>query len=157
VRIGLISDTHGHLDPRVPELFAGVDLILHGGDVGHPRILHELDQIAPVTAVLGNNDAGLVLRETEVLTVVGQRWLMHHIVNPGNLSEHLRRRVAQEKPAVLVFGHTHIAFDGVVNGVRFVNPGYSGKPRFDQARSVAVMERVAAEWRVTFLPLADKP
>ena len=46
MKIGVLSDTHGFLDPRIPELFAGVDHILHAGDVGQPLILVELEQIA---------------------------------------------------------------------------------------------------------------
>ena len=59
MRIGVISDTHDLLDPRVPELFAGVEHILHGGDVGLPWLMLKLDEIAPVTAVLGNTDVGI--------------------------------------------------------------------------------------------------
>ncbi|HVV72662.1 MAG TPA: metallophosphoesterase family protein, partial [Verrucomicrobiae bacterium] len=56
MRIGVISDTHNYLDPRVAEIFRGVEHILHGGDIGLPSILLELERIAPVTAVQGNTD-----------------------------------------------------------------------------------------------------
>jgi hypothetical protein len=55
--IGVISDTHGYVDPRVFELFAGVDHILHAGDIGPPGVVLQLERIAPVTAVRGNCDA----------------------------------------------------------------------------------------------------
>ena len=71
MKLGLISDTHDYLDPRIPELFAGVDHILHAGDVGRPLLIVELEQIAPVTAVTGNTDEGLPLRETELVTLDG--------------------------------------------------------------------------------------
>src|SRR5439155_5140763 len=57
--IGLIADTHGYLDPRVPPVLKGVDLILHAGDIGAEGVLTALASIAPVTAVAGNNDAKL--------------------------------------------------------------------------------------------------
>ncbi|HAV64105.1 MAG TPA: YfcE family phosphodiesterase, partial [Verrucomicrobiales bacterium] len=58
MRIGVISDTHGYLDPKIPALFQGVEHILHAGDIGYASIILELEQIAPVTAVLGNTDIG---------------------------------------------------------------------------------------------------
>src|SRR5438034_4370064 len=57
--IGLIADTHGYLDPRVPPALKGVDLILHAGDIGAEGVLAALKRIARVTAVAGNNDANL--------------------------------------------------------------------------------------------------
>jgi hypothetical protein len=86
MKIGAISDTHGYFDPKIVKLFAGVDHILHAGDIGLPWLILELEQIAPVTAVLGNNDAGLDFKETEVAEFDGRKFLVHHIVDP-------RRRV----------------------------------------------------------------
>ena len=54
--IGVVSDTHGYLNPKVPELLAGVEHILHAGDIGDAGIIEELARIAPVTTVRGNND-----------------------------------------------------------------------------------------------------
>ncbi|MCL4789843.1 MAG: metallophosphoesterase family protein, partial [Verrucomicrobia bacterium] len=82
MKIGVISDTHGFLDPKVSKLFAGVDHILHGGDVGPYTLLAELAAIAPVTAVLGNTDTWLQLKLTEFVELGGRRFLVHHIVNP---------------------------------------------------------------------------
>src|SRR5262245_61456345 len=107
MRIGVISDTHGYLDPRVPALFAGVEHILHAGDIGPNSILVALEQIAPVTAVLGNNDAGLDLRETECVSLTGKKILVHHIVDVHAPDESLRRRLEREQPDVVVFGHSH--------------------------------------------------
>ena len=82
-RIGVISDTHNYLDPRIPGLFAGVDYILHAGDIGLPAILLQLEQIAPVTAVMGNtDDAGFHYRQTEMVEVAGRRFFVQHIVTP---------------------------------------------------------------------------
>ena len=75
MKIGVISDTHDFLDPRVKELFAGVDHILHAGDIGTVWITFELEQIAPVTAVFGNTDAGLSFRETELVTLGEKKFL----------------------------------------------------------------------------------
>lgn len=139
MKIGLISDTHGRLDPEVPALFAGVDHILHAGDVGIMRVIFDLEQVAPVTAVLGNVDSGLHLRETEVVMVSQWKFLVQHIIDPRALGESLQRRVAREQPHVVVFGHTHQPFCETVEGRLFINPGSAGRPRFHLPRSVALL------------------
>ena len=79
--IGIISDTHDYLDPKVPSLFRDVSHIIHAGDVGRPRILLELEQMAPVSAVLGNTDHDLDLKMYEWVKVGTRRILVHHIVD----------------------------------------------------------------------------
>lgn len=143
MQIGLISDTHGYFDPKIPEIFAGVDHILHAGDIGTGRILMQLESIAPVTAVLGNNDygiAGLDCRETETVELNGVRFLVHHIVNPRCAVDSIGERFLRDRPRCVIFGHTHERFDREVDGVRFVNPGYAGKQRFSLERCVARMQ-----------------
>ena len=139
MKIGIISDTHGHLDSQVSKWFAGVDHILHAGDIGEPSIILELEQIAPVTAVLGNNDFGLNFKETEVVLLNGKKFLIHHIVHPPMPEELIRRRITREAPDVVVFGHTHKKFSEQLGSTLFFNPGYAGKPRFRLERSVALM------------------
>ena len=68
--IGLISDTHGMMRPAVHEALAGVELILHAGDVGDQDVLDELALIAPVQAVLGNTDDPVALRLPRALDLV---------------------------------------------------------------------------------------
>ena len=92
MKIGVLSDTANHLDPKIPELFAGVDHILHGGDIGQPWIILQLEMIAPVTAVLGNNDTSQNFKETEVVTLGGRKFLVHHIVDVRKPAELLQRR-----------------------------------------------------------------
>jgi hypothetical protein len=140
MKIGVISDTHGFLDPRVETIFAGVDHILHAGDIGNPVIELELKFIAPVTMVLGNNDPGLPFQETEVVMLAGKKFLVHHIVYPGALAEQIAARIAREKPDAVVFGHTHKPFCEARDGVLFFNPGYAGKPKFGAERSVAILQ-----------------
>ena len=155
LRIGVISDTHNFLDPKVAELFAGVDHILHAGDIGQARLILQLEQIAPVTAVLGNtDDSGLQFRPTEIVELDGRKFLVHHIVNPHALDEALQRRLAREKPAVVVFGHTHKQFSETIGSTLFFNPGYAGKSRFGMSRSVAILHGTAKEIRPEFIALS---
>lgn len=153
MKIGVISDTHNFLDPRIPELFAGVEHILHGGDIGQPWVIHELESIAPVTAVLGNNDAGLPYRETEVLTLAGIKILVHHIVDVRRPHQVIRERITRLQPGLVVFGHTHQVFHDTIDGSFFLNPGYSGKPRLNLSRSVALLHLTPDGLRPEILPL----
>ena len=155
-RVGVLSDTHNFLDPRVLQLFAGVDHILHAGDIGLPRILHQLEEVAPVTAVMGNtDDPGFGYRQTEVLELDKLKFLIHHIVNPHQWSESVRRLLDRERPDAVVFGHTHKPFNETIQGVLFFNPGYAGKPRFGMPRSVAVLHLAGGTIRPEFLPLPE--
>jgi uncharacterized protein len=154
MRIGVISDTHNFLDPKVLKLFDGVTHILHGGDIGQPQLLAELAQIAPVTAVAGNTDEpGFHYPLTKVVELAGRKFLLHHIVNPHALMDSLQERIAREQPDVVVFGHTHKPFCETIGGRLFFNPGYAGKQRFNLARSVALLHCEKKALRPEFLPL----
>jgi hypothetical protein len=149
-RVGLISDTHDFLDPRVRDVFSGVDHILHAGDIGLPWLILQLEEVAPVTAVVGNCDSELSFRTTEFVELVSRKFLLQHQVDPRRPGDGLARRLATDSPDVVVFGHTHARFCEMLNGILFLNPGYAGKPRFKQARSVAILEIANAEVQVDF-------
>jgi putative phosphoesterase len=153
VKIGVISDTHGFLDPKVLELFAGVGHILHAGDIGDAFIKLQLEETAPVTVVLGNTDLGLPFRETEIIELAARKFLVHHIVNAHAPSDKLKIRIAREKPDAIIFGHTHKRFCETIGGILFFNPGYSGKPKFGVERSVAIFHCDEKEIRAEFLTL----
>jgi len=128
MKIGVISDTHGLLRPEVPPLLAGVESILHLGDVGDAKILKKLRDIAPVTAVRGNIDREgpcARLPESEVLLVKGAYiYLLHDI---GTL--HLDPAAA--KFAAVLFGHSHKTEIRRHKGVLYFNPGSCGPRRFN--------------------------
>ena len=153
MKIGVISDTHGFLDPRVETIFDGVEHILHAGDIGRANLILELQFIAPVTAVLGNTDGDIDFRLTEIVELARKRFMVHHIVNPRALSETAGQRIAREKPDAVVFGHTHQKFAEMVNGVFYFNPGYAGKPKLGADRSVAILHLDGMGVRPEFVPL----
>ncbi len=128
MKIGVLSDTHGLLRPQVPPLLAGVETILHLGDVGDAKILKALRQIAPVTAVRGNIDREgpcARLPETEVLLIEGGYiYLLHDI---GTL--HLDPAAARF--AAVLYGHSHKAEIRRHKGVLYFNPGSCGPRRFN--------------------------
>jgi hypothetical protein len=136
--VGLISDTHGQLRPGVASVFAGVDLILHGGDVGGHDVLDRLAAIAPVEAVYGNVDDphDPMLAKERVVTIGGITIHVSHGHELGRPTPELA--LAKYAGDVIMFGHTHRAV--IVSGTRgrlAVNPGGAGPRRFDLAPSVA--------------------
>ena len=153
LRIGVISDTHGYLDPKIPHLFEGVSHILHAGDIGGSSIIRELENVAPTTAVVGNTDVGLCFSETEITILGGLIFFLHHIVDRYHLDRTLEHRINQTQPRVVVFGHTHQQCSEELNGRLFFNPGYSGRPKFNQARSVAILHCSGTKITAEFLSL----
>ena len=153
-KIAVLSDTHDHVDAQLPALFAGADRILHAGDIGLPHVVRELEAIAPVTWVGGNcDDPGFHFRLVETVELAGHKFLLHHIVNPHAPSESLQRLLARERPAVVVFGHSHRPFCERLDGVLFFNPGYAGRSRFGMQRSVGILECDESGIQPRFLPL----
>ncbi|HXE46959.1 MAG TPA: metallophosphoesterase family protein [Ramlibacter sp.] len=126
-RVGLISDTHGLLRPEAKAFLQGSDRIVHAGDIGNPGILEELSEIAPVTAVRGNNDRGpwaQALRESEFLRV-GEVFV--YVVH--DLAELDIDPIAAGVRVVLS-GHSHQPAVEERDGVLYVNPGSAGPRRF---------------------------
>ena len=135
--IGVISDTHGLLRTEVFEALAGVELILHAGDVGGQSILVELATIAPVRAVYGNCDApgepGLAASID--LDIEG---LSIHVSHGHELGQPTPSKlVARYRADVLVFGHTHKPLVEHSGSRLVLNPGAAGPRRFDLQPSVA--------------------
>ncbi|HKY44097.1 MAG TPA: metallophosphoesterase family protein [Pyrinomonadaceae bacterium] len=131
--IGVISDTHGLVRPQAVEALAGVDMILHAGDIGDGAVLDSLRDIAPVVAVRGNNDKGEwanLIPDWEVVEVGPVSIYMLH-----NLKEIDISPVGTFQ--VVVSGHSHKPAIEEKRGVLYVNPGSAGPRRFTLPVSVA--------------------
>jgi putative phosphoesterase len=133
-RVGVISDTHGLLRPEAIAFLQGCDHIVHGGDIGDAAILDRLSDIAPVTAVRGNNDRGRwaeAVAETELFQL-GEVFVyaLHDLalldIDP-----------AAAGVRVVVSGHSHKPLVEQRDGVLYVNPGSAGPRRFSLPVSVA--------------------
>jgi putative phosphoesterase len=135
--VGLISDTHGLLRPDVHTALAGVDLILHAGDVGGEDILIELETIAPVKAVRGNTDpVGDPRLGASIDVEIGG--LRVHVSHGHELGAPTPQKLLAAYPAdVIVYGHTHKQLVVQAGGRLVVNPGAAGPRRFNLAPSVA--------------------
>ncbi len=107
ITVGVISDTHGTLDRKVAEFFAGVDHILHAGDIGNASVLHGLERIAPVTAVSGNCDCNLGAGEVEVLELGGFKFVLRRIFDARSPGAEMRELLRREKPHAIVFGRCY--------------------------------------------------
>jgi putative phosphoesterase len=144
MRVGLVSDTHGLVDPKLADLFAGVDLVLHGGDLVRPDVLDALAAAAPVRAVRGNNDHGPSLERLPETIVVALGPLRALVVHDLGARERphppVRRLLARERPEIVVHGHSHRPGAAVIEGRLFVNPGSAGPRRFSLPRTAAVLE-----------------
>ena len=136
MRIGIISDTHGLLRPEAIEQLAGMDHIIHAGDIGGPEVIEGLRRVAPTTAIKVNVDAGGWARDypdTQVIVLGGRAIFVLH-----NLKE------MQVDPAasgfdVVVSGHSHRPKIETRNGVLYVNPGSAGPRRFKLPITVAIL------------------
>ena len=135
--IGVISDTHGLLRPGAIDAFQGVDLIIHAGDVGDPRIIGTLGASAPVVTVRGNMDSGgwaYKLNRTETVEKSGMLFYVLHDISRLDLDPALSGIKA------VISGHTHAPSIKRHKGVLYLNPGSAGPGRSKLPPSVAVID-----------------
>ncbi|WP_420133494.1 metallophosphoesterase family protein [Rhodopseudomonas sp.] len=149
--IGLISDTHGLLRPEAVRRLAGVDAIVHAGDIGDPAIIYALRQMAPVTAIRGNIDRAVwanAFAETERLHIAGRTLYVLHDLKSLSLDP------AADNIDVVISGHSHVPKIETRNGVLFVNPGSAGRRRFKLPITLAKLEIAGGGMRAEIHELA---
>ena len=135
--IGIISDTHGLLRPEARERLAGVDHIIHAGDIGGPEVIAGLRELAPTTAIRGNVDRGKWADDhphTEWLTLGGRSIYVLHNLNELDLDP------AGAGLDMVVSGHSHRPKIETVDGVLYLNPGSAGPRRFTLPIALATLE-----------------
>ncbi|MBI5441347.1 MAG: metallophosphoesterase family protein [Deltaproteobacteria bacterium] len=131
---GVISDTHGLVRPEALAALAGVDRLLHAGDIGGPDVLAILETVAPVTAVRGNTDGSawaLGLPRTETVEAEGHLLYLLHDLGQLDLDP------AAAGLSVVIHGHSHAPRSENFGGVLYLNPGSAGPRRFRLPVSVA--------------------
>jgi uncharacterized protein len=148
MKIGAISDTHlwtpdPVLDYILDELLGDTDLIVHAGDIVSRRVLERLEE-SNVLAVCGNMDdyevAG-ILPQTRVIPVGGIRiGLMHGWGAKEGLAQRIVGRFADRQVDLIVYGHSHVPFSGVVQGVPMFNPGAASSNRYTGSATVGVID-----------------
>lgn len=147
--VGLISDTHGHLSDQALAAMAGVDHIIHAGDIGSPEVLHALEALAPTTAVLGNNDFdeyGSHVGRFAHPVIGGVRFLVAHYPRDVRIGFNGCAGLAAGDPIpqVCIHGHTHVPELVVGTEARpaeyVVCPGAVFRPRGESQRCVGYIE-----------------
>jgi putative phosphoesterase len=156
--VGVISDTHGLLRPEALAALAGVERIVHAGDIGAPDVLDALGRIAPVTAVRGNNDRerwAAAIPETDVLEIGEVSLYVLHDLHALDLDP----RAAGF--AAVIAGHSHQPRMEERDGVLYLNPGSAGPRRFklpiSLARLTVAGSRLRAELVTLDVPAVKKP
>jgi uncharacterized protein len=140
--IGVISDTHGLLDEKVLELFRGVRSIIHAGDIGQEDLIWQLEKIAPVVAVRGNNDSDMICFPNERMALIeGRTFYVRHIfATIEKMTLPQQRIIEQRMPDAVIFGHSHKAYYETWRGTLLFNPGSAGPKRFSLPRTVGILE-----------------
>jgi len=133
MEIGIISDTHNQLPEKIGQIFKGVDLILHAGDIGYSHILESLSKIASVEGVYGNTDlytVSSILPSRLTLNLEGMSVFMKHDIGNIKIYHAKLRSIHRELiPDMIVFGHTHKPLFEKIQHTYYINPGSASKPR----------------------------
>lgn len=151
MRIGVLSDTHGLLRPEALTALAGVDHILHAGDIGNIEILDALRNIAPVTAIRGNIDVAgpcAILPPTDVVELANHLFYLVHSIDWLDINP----RAASI--SAVISGHSHQPGISTRDGVLYLNPGSCGPRRFRQPISLATLTVDAAGLHPQLIELA---
>jgi len=140
-KIGLVSDTHGHVDEKLEKFFTNCDEIWHAGDIGTFDIINRLSKTAPVRAVYGNID-GQDLRtqfplHNKFICEDVKVWMTHIGGYPGRYDKSIIPQIYRNPPKLFISGHSHIlkvVFDKKIGSLH-INPGAYGKSGFHKVRT----------------------
>ena len=159
VTVGILSDSHGFLDPRIAQTVNQCDYIVHAGDIFNAHVIEQLQPTKKLVAVAGNNDyPGLwnpeeteivkALPQTSQLQVPGGLILVEHGHRLGNHPEHDDFRKDHAEARLIVYGHTHHRIIDQETEPGVVNPGASGKVRNHGGPSCLVLHASEDEWKI---------
>ena len=137
-KIGVLSDTHGHLPKEVYEFFKDVDLIIHAGDIGSVDVLNELQAFKKTVAVYGNIDdfdVVVLTEKVENIEIEGLKIMVTHIGGyPNRYERGIKELIEIERPNIFISGHSHIL--KVMNDPKYsllhINPGAAGRQGIHQ-------------------------
>lgn len=152
MKIGLLSDTHSHLDPKVFEYFKDCDEIWHGGDIGDAAVANDLEKFKPLRAVFGNiDDKDMQVRfpedvwfNCEGLTI----WMTHIGGAPPNYNPRIKKILKDRVPDIFICGHSHILRikkDPNNKNMLYLNPGAAGNHGFHHIKTLVRFEVIGKE------------
>jgi putative phosphoesterase len=147
MKIGVISDTHiRSTDKLLPngvfQAFEGVDLILHAGDILIEEVLLQLQAIAPVQAIAGNNDSYEIYKKygtRKIITVNGKKIGLTHGMSRGKTYLTAYAEFMEDNVDCIVYGHSHAPHNEVIDGILFFNPGSATQRRFQPNHTVGIL------------------
>ena len=157
--IGLLSDTHGTVHPRVAEFFSGCDEIWHAGDIGNDEVVNQLEAMKPLRAVYGNIDGGKLridFPEYALFEIEGLRVLMIHIGGyPGHYNQKARALIRKYHPGLFISGHSHIlkVMPDKKYNLLHINPGAAGNSGFH--KKITMVRFKIENGRVSDLDVLD--
>jgi len=166
VKVGILSDSHGYLDPRIAETVNQCDHIVHAGDIFNAHVLSQLKPKDSLVAVAGNNDfsdfwkaeeSAVVnaLPENDELELPGGLLVVEHGHRFGNHPGHEQLRASHTSARIIVYGHTHHRVIDQDEMPWVVNPGASGKVRTHGGPSCLLLHASADEWKIDTVLFAD--
>jgi putative phosphoesterase len=147
MKIGLLSDTHSYLDPKVFEHFRSCDEIWHAGDIGASAVADALEKFKPLRAVYGNiDDKSIQSRFPEDLRFHCKGlavWMTHIGGTPPHYNARVKKQLAENTPDIFICGHSHILLvkrDTSLNNLLFLNPGAAGNHGFHPIKTLLRFE-----------------
>jgi len=152
MKVGLLSDTHSDLDPKVFEYFKDCDEIWHAGDIGDPQVAHKLEAFKPFKAVYGNiDDKDLQVKFPEDLWFNCEGlvvWMTHIGGAPPNYNPRIKKVLKEKVPDIFICGHSHILRikkDPTYKGMLYLNPGAAGNHGFHHTKTIVRFEVTGKE------------
>lgn len=154
MKIGLLSDTHSYLDPKILSYFSNCDEIWHAGDIGDASVANDLEKFKPLRAVFGNiDDKDMQVRFPEDLwfTCEGLSvWMTHIGGAPPNYNPRIKKILKDKVPDIFICGHSHILRvkkDATYKNMLYLNPGAAGNHGFHPIKTILRFEVVGTEIR----------
>jgi len=152
MKIGLLSDTHSYLDPKVLTYFKDCDEIWHAGDIGDRVVVDELEKLKPLRAVFGNiDDNDLQVRYPEDVWFTCEEltiWMTHIGGAPPNYNPWIKKIFKERIPDIFICGHSHILRvkrDSKYKNLLYINPGAAGNQGFHHMKTIMRFEIVGKE------------
>ncbi|MBU5485125.1 metallophosphatase family protein [Clostridium sp. MSJ-11] len=146
-KIAIISDTHGLLREEFIDELKNVQLIIHAGDIDKEEVLLELNKICPVVAVRGNCDKGKLREELPFSDIVEVEGKYIYVVHDINTMEIDPKTTGID---IVIFGHSHKAYEGEKDNILYINPGGAGPRRFKLPVSMATLTFENDKYTVKF-------
>jgi len=166
VKVGILSDTHGHLDARIADVIRDCDHAVHAGDIMGAHVLEQLQPRKSVIAVAGNNDHPAIwdqdeaeivaaLPRTTELVLPGGTVRIEHGHRLGGFPEHEQLRWDHADVKMVVYGHTHKRIIDQQAEPWIVNPGAAGRERTKGGPSCLILHASESEWTIETILFTD--